>query len=287
MLSTLVSFGLLALVWSQHSTSTPSNDGSGIFQVEVRTSNIGRIKYEDGEVILSQNQRKLTDIFFTPFPRVDSTSTECRENLLSDYVELSLSVELYTPQLVQAVHAYLKQRFSSLCSENGTCDVSLLPMNSIRLVQKGLRTNKARQMYTINNEWHSNTLLLQSIEFIIYTANESVCENLRSSISERCHLSNFEVQYSLHSEKTVERQIEITAEQITSTSMFNQIRSQFPRSDTVALTGNDFKQLMSEVTDKITMKVRVQEGFESQLQDPIGLEKLLERQLQFKQVRAL
>ncbi|CAF1158017.1 unnamed protein product [Rotaria sordida] len=32
------------------------------------------------------------------------------------------------------------------------------------------------------------------------------------------------------------------------------------------------------------MKLRVQEGFDSQLQDPITLDKVLERQLQFKQV---
>ena len=193
MFSILVFFGLFALVFSSDSASVPSDSGNGIFQVEVRTSNIGRIKYEDGEVILSQNLRKQTDIFFTPFPRVDPTSTECRENLLSDHIELTLSVELYTPQLIQAVHSYLKQRFSTLCSENGTCDVSLLPMNAIRLVQKGLRTHKARQMYTINDEWHSNTLLLQSVGFIIYTANQSVYEKLRLSIAEQCHLSNFEV----------------------------------------------------------------------------------------------
>ncbi|CAF1068365.1 unnamed protein product [Didymodactylos carnosus] len=67
--------------------------------------------------------------------------------------------------------------------------------------------------------------------------------------------------------------------------MFNRIQSQFPRSDTVALTGGDFKQLISEITDRIIMKVRVQEGFDSQLQDPVGLDRLLERQLQFKQVQ--
>jgi hypothetical protein len=283
MLSTLVLFGLLVLVSFQVSTSTSSGDG-GIHQVEVGTSSIGRIKYDDGEVILYSNQRKPTDIFFTPFPRVDAASTECRENLLSDHVELTLSVELYTPQLVRAVNNYMKQRFSTLCGVNETCDISLLPMNAIRLIQKGLRTNKAREMYTINDEWHSNTLLLQSIEFIIYTANDSVCEKLRLSIAERCHLSNFEVQYSLHSEKTIERQVEITTEQITSTSMFNRIQSQFSKSDSVALTGNDFKQLISEVTDKITMKLRVQEGFDSSLQDPIALDRLLEQQLQFKKV---
>ncbi|CAF4761384.1 unnamed protein product, partial [Rotaria sp. Silwood2] len=84
--------------------------------------------------------------------------------------------------------------------------------------------------------------------------------------------------------RTVERQVEINTEQITGTSMYNRILSQFPQSDTVTLTGGDFKQLISEVSDRITMKLRVQEGFDSQLQDPITLEKVLERQLQFKQV---
>ncbi|CAF1210210.1 unnamed protein product [Adineta steineri] len=285
MLRVLTLFHLVGIVLLQNVLASPNDDEDGIFQVAVRTNNIGRIKYEDGEVILSQNQHKPTDIFFTPFPRINPTDNECRENLLSDHMELVLSVGLYTPKLIRAVDTYMKERFSALCKLNGTCDISLLPMNAIRLVQKGLRTNKARQQYTINDEWHSNTLLLQTIEFIIYTANKSVCEKLRSSIAERCHLSNFEVRYSLHAEKAIERQVEITSEQVTNTSMFNRIRSQFSRADMVVLTGSDFKQLISEVSDSISMKVRIQEGFDSQLQEPIGLDKLLERQLQFKQVQ--
>ena len=280
MLSTLIIFGLLALVSSSTSTS-----GDDIWKVQVGTSSMGRIKYEDGEVVLYQNRLKPTDIFFTPFPRVNPTSSDCFANILSGHVELSLSVELHTARLVQAVKTYLRQHFSTLCGENATCDVSVLPMSAIRLVQKGLRTSKTRQMYTINDEWHSNTLLLQTIEFVIYTANESTCEHLRSSIVERCYLSNFEIHYSLQSEKTVERQVEISTEQVTGTTMFNRIQSQFSKSDTVALTGEDFKQLISEVTDKVTMKLRVQEGFDSQIQDPVALDKLLERQLHFKQVR--
>ncbi|CAF4565866.1 unnamed protein product, partial [Rotaria sp. Silwood2] len=236
--------GLLTQVLSQDSTLN-SSDGIVIHQVEVQTSSIGRIKYDDGEVILYQNQRKPTDIFFTPFPRVNPLSSECHENILSGHVELSLSVELYTPLLIQVIQGYMKQYFPKLCSENSTCDASLLPMSAIRLVQKGLRTDKSRQLYTINEEWRSNTLLLQSIEFVIYTANQSICEHLRSTIVERCYLSNFEIHYSLHSEKTVERQVEINTEQITGTSMYNRILSQFPQSDTVTLTGGDFKQLIS------------------------------------------
>ncbi|CAF1670609.1 unnamed protein product, partial [Rotaria sp. Silwood1] len=146
-----------------------ASDG-GIFHVKVRTSNIGRIKYEDGEVLLAQNLEKPTDIFFTPFPRVDPSSTECQENELSGQTELILSVDLYTSQLIRDVHAYINKRYPTLCNgdveENMTtkCDVSLLPMNAIRLVQKGLRSNMSRLKYLVDDQWHSNTLLLQSVQ---------------------------------------------------------------------------------------------------------------------------
>lgn len=284
----LLYFGILTLICFQNSTaSRHSEEHSSIWGIEVRTTNIGRVKYEDGEVILSQNQGKLTDIFFTPFPRVNPLNSECHQNILSGYVELSLSVDLYTPQLIQTVRNYLKEHFSTLCGENKTCAISLLPMNSIRLVQKGPRKNQTQQLYMIDNQWYSNTVLLQSMDFPIYMTNESVCDHLRSSIVKRCYLPNFEIQYSLHSEKTVERQVNITAEQIMSTSTFNEIRSQFPKADIVVLTGEDFKQLMSEITDKITMKLRVQEGFDTSLQDPIALDRLLEKQLHFRKVTSL
>ncbi|CAF3261716.1 unnamed protein product, partial [Rotaria socialis] len=135
MLSTLITFGFLIIFLS--SASTDSDD---IWKVEIGTSSMGRIKYEDGEVVLYQNRLKPTDIFFTPFPRVDPTTSNCLENILSGYIELNLSVELYTSRLVQAVKSYLKQYFSELCAQNVTCDVSLLPMSAVRLVQKGLRT---------------------------------------------------------------------------------------------------------------------------------------------------
>ncbi|CAF3997016.1 unnamed protein product [Rotaria magnacalcarata] len=279
MLSTLITFGFLIIF-----SSSASTDSDDIWKVEIGTSSMGRIKYEDGEVVLYQNRLKPTDIFFTPFPRVDPTTSNCLENILSGYIELNLSVELYTSRLVHAVKSYLKQYFSELCAKNVTCDVSLLPMSAVRLVQKGLRTSKTRELYTIDDEWHSNTLLLQAIDFVIYTTNQTACERLRSSIVERCYLSNFEIHYTLHSEKTVERQVEISTEQVTSTDMFNKIHSRFSQSDTVALTGGDFKQLINEVTDKVTMKLRVQEGFDAKIQDPIDLGKLIERQLQFKQV---
>lgn len=282
MLSILIVFGFLITF-----SSSTSNDSDDIWRVQIGTSSMGRIKYEDGEVVLYQNRLKPTDVFFTPFPRVDPTASNCLQNILSGYVELNLSVELYNSRLVKAVKSYLKQYFSELCAQNITCDASLLPMSAIRLVQKGLRTSQTREMYVIDDEWRSNTLLLQAIDFVIYTKNQSACERLCSSIIENCYLSNFEIHYTLHSEKTVERQVEIYTEQVTSTDMFNKIHSRFSQFDTVALTGGDFKQLINEVTDKVTMKLRVEEGFDTKIQDPIALDKLIERQLQFKQVRSL
>ena len=98
-------------------------------------------------------------------------------------------------------------------------------MHSVRLFQRGLRTTDSRNRYTLDNEWHSNTQLRQTIEFIIYTSNMSVCQNLKESIVSPCRLANFEVHYLLHGQQTISRKLEITTDYVTETSMYNQMRS--------------------------------------------------------------
>ena len=271
---------------AEQTRSELTNHG-GIFQVEVSTKNIGRIKYRDGEVVIAQNQQRNTDFFFTPFPYLQFDRVECHENDFSDSIELALPVELYTSQLIQAVKDYVTKFHSSLCgnlSSSSICDVSLLPMNSIRLVQKSSRTNNIRNRYTLEDTWQSATLLLQLMEFVIYTSNMTVCEQLRKTLTGKCRLPNFEIHYTLHGQQTVQRQLEVNTEHITDTNMFNQIRAQYPSAESVLLTGDDFKKLLSESTDRITMTLRMQEGFEN-LQDPISFDKLLEQQLSNKQIK--
>ncbi len=271
-------------VAGQQGSELVSNDGD--FQVEISTKKIGRMKYLDGEVMIFQNQQKHTEFFFTPFPYLESEETQCHENFLNDRIELGIQVELYTPQLIQATKDYLYKYQSILCGNTTTssmCDVSLLPINSIRLIQRDSRSNKTHQKYTLEDSWQPGTLILQSMEFVIYTSNMTLCEQLRKTLTERCRLPNFEVHYSIHGQRTVQKQLEVNTEHISGTNIYNQIRAQFPSAETVLLTGNDFKELLSQSTDRITMTLRSQEGFDS-LQDPIAVHKLLEQQLSDQQV---
>lgn len=57
----------------------------------------------------------------------------------------------------------------------------------------------------------------------------------------------------------------------------------FLRQKTVAVTENDFKKLVSECMDRITMILRTQEGFEN-LEDGMGTDELLKQQLSSQQV---
>ena len=279
-----IDFVLFLLINTVDADGSSSSSSKSIFQAKLATTNIGRFKYQDGEVLLSQNQLRSTDFFFTPFPHIEPNLTECNYNDLSGHCELTLSVSLYTSHLVNSIEQHLKQYYNICRIEH--CDVSLLPMHSIRLHQKGLRTRDSQQKYVLDNDWHSNTQLRQSIEFIIYTTNMSVCQHLKISISSHCHLSNFEIHYLLHDQQIVARQLEITTEHITNTFMYNQIKSQFDanQQDTIALTGDDFKNLISDINEQITMNLRVDEGYDS-LQDPISIEKILDRQLHYKQMQ--
>ena len=277
-------FLIYQIIAEQHESESVSNDED--LQTGISTRKIGRMRYLDGEVMIFQNQQKSTEFFFTPFPYLQSEEIECHENFLDDRIELSLQVELYTPQLIQTAKDYIHKYQPVLCgntTSSSVCDVSLLPINSIRLVQRNSRSNNTHQKYTLDDSWQLGTLLLQSMEFVIYTSNMTVCEQLRKTLTERCRSPNFEVHYSIHGQRAVQRQLEVNAEHISSTNMYNQIRAQFSSAETVLLTENDFKELLSQSTDRSTGTLRLQEGFDS-LQDPKAIHKLLEQQLSEQQV---
>ncbi|CAF2995347.1 unnamed protein product [Rotaria sp. Silwood2] len=68
--------------------------------------------------------------------------------------------------------------------------------------------------------------------------------------------------------------------------MYKQIQSQFSgnHEDIVALTDTDYKILLSETIDQITINLQVEEDFGG-IQDPIAIDRLLDRQLQYKQAQ--
>ncbi|CAF3812454.1 unnamed protein product [Rotaria sp. Silwood1] len=272
---------------SEHSITADNNTqnaNNNIHIEQIRITNVGRFQYQDGEVILFQNQLKPSDFFFTPFPHVEPNLTDCNYNDLSGYTELILVVSLYTTNLLESIKHHIKNQNDTCHTKH--CGVSLLPMRFIRLIQKGLRTSESKEKYTLDSEWHSNTQFRQTIEFIIYISNMSICESLKNSIISRCHLSNFEIQYSLHGQQTADRTLEVTTEHVTKTSMYKRIKSQFPsdHQDTVALTRDDYKNLLNETMEQITMAVPVEEGYEG-IQDPVEINRLLDCQLQYKQVQ--
>lgn len=280
MLRAIVYFGIFTFIYSPLSAEQAT-----FAAVSLRSESVGRMKYEDGEVILFASERTPASIFFTPMPRLDPSASKCYVNVLNEHVELNLAVQLYTSAMAAAIHSYAKRHWSTMCAANDTCDVFLLPIRAIRLVHKTRRTNVTRQLFTVNEEWSSYTTFMQSIDFSIHSPNENACEQLRTSIVERCRLSDFEVQYSLHPSKTVERSIAVTTDQVQSTALFNRVRSRLPNVDVVAMTHEDFQQLVGEVTERTLMKLRVQRGLDSSLKNPVEFERVLQQQLQYNQVR--
>ena len=274
------------IVAEQKGSDLTSDDNE--FQTNVDTKKIGRMKYLDGEVIIFQSQQKSTDFFFTPFPFVQPEQTKCHNNILDNRVELGLQFQLYTSQLIQSAKDYLHKHQSSLCGINQTsnvCDVSLIPINSIRLVQRESRLNNTHHLYTLEDSWYSGGLLLQSMEFIIYASNMSVCEQLRQTLTERCRLSSLEFHYSIQGQQIIQHHIKANTEHVLVTTMYNHIHLQFPSSETVLLTASDLNELSKDSTERIIIPLRSQEDFDG-LQDPKVIDKLLQQQLSTQQVCA-
>ena len=250
---------------------------------QITATNLGRFPYQDGEVILFQNQLKTAHFFFTPFPQVEPNLTECTVNEFSGRTELTLVVSLYTTNLFESVKHHINSQNDTCQTEN--CEVSLLPIQSIRLIQKGLQTPESKTKYTLNSEWQSKTSLLQTVQFIIYTSNISMCESLQNAITSRCRLSDFEVQYSALGHQTEVRTVVVTTGHVANTSMSKQMKSQLhsKKQETIGLTENDYKTLVTETKDQITMNFRTEKGFES-IKDSTEIDQLLESELRYMQV---
>lgn len=113
-------------------------------------------------------------------------------------------------------------------------------MNSVRLVQTGTRSNTTRHKYTVEETWQTATLGRESMVFIIYTSNMTVCEQLRTFLTEKCHLPYFDIQYSRNGAQIIQRQLDINTEHVANTPMYSQIHAQFPSTKNSCCHGKRF-----------------------------------------------
>ena len=263
---------------TEETSAPPITAADKMHGSQIAVTNLGRFPYQDGEVNLFQNQLKLVDFFFTPFPQVEPNLTECGYNAFSGRTELILFVSLYTTDLLDSVKHHIRNQNGSYHTEN--YEVSLLPIQSIRLIHNALQTTESKMKYTLNSEWQSNIPILQTVQFIVYTSNISTCETLQNAITSRCRLSDFEVQYSAPVQQTEVRTVEVTTGYVANTSMSKQIQSQLysEKQELFALTETDYQKLLSETMDQITMNLRTEEGFHS-IHASVAIGQLLESEL--------
>lgn len=258
---------------------TSYNDESDL---EIRMKKVGGMKYSNGEVSIYQNEDKITEFYLTPFPYVQSDQTRCYKNLLHNRIELVLPIELYSSDLIQAVHTYLQKHHPTLCNSNQTsvtCDVSLLPINSLRLVQR----DQLIQKYTIDDHWYRNHFIHQSMKFLIYLSNRTLCDQLVKTMIQHGRLEDFQFQYSLDDRPIIKNFLVPMEEHIHETILAKEIRAQFPRAETVLLTGTHFNELISQITDHLIAKLRLQNGFDS-LENVNTVKKVLQQYLSTQQV---
>ena len=243
------------------------------FHENIKLKQIGRMVYQDGQVNIAQNQEKPTDFYATPFPYLLSDKTNCHEN--------PLKISLYTSELIEAVKSYLYKSQSKLCGTSASsfvCHVSIIPIEAIRIFDKSIRANSPNNPYTLENNWRTNDLHSQTIEFSMYLTNMSVCEKIRKALVTNCRLSNFEIQYTINGSKNIQKQPEITTEHVTNTQLYRQIRTQSPSTDIVLLAENDFNELISQSVDAAILHQRTQINFDD-AQISSAMNRLLKSQL--------
>lgn len=244
---------------------THSMENEQVLRQNINLKQLDQIRFQDGKVNVLQDQDKSIDFYVTPFPHVLPRETECREDFLSDRTELALKVSLFTTKLIDAVKNYLYNNQSKLCGSTTLsfkCRVSLVPIVSVRIVDRTARTNYANNRYTFDHHWQTHNLQFQMLAFSMYLLNMTACEHIRKTLVDKCRLTNFEIEYLLDESNKVHRQLEITTEHARSTKIYREIRSQFPSEVNVVLNENDFKQLVNQT---IEASIRRQQSQDKQI----------------------
>ena len=100
------------------------------------------------------------------------------------------------------------------------------------------------------------------MEFLIYLSTLTLCEQLQKTMIQHYRLSNFQFHYSIDDQQIIEKRLTLIMEYINETIISKQIRAQFPRAETVLLTGDHFNELIRQSMDRIIAKLRLQKGFD-------------------------
>jgi hypothetical protein len=176
--------------------------------------------------------------FCSPICLLDNMSVESRFNVVKQQHEVCFRIHFYSEDVEQHVIRYLKDEMDE---EVRGSQLQVIPFERVILTSSTPTVG-----YELSDKWIPYELD-DYVWFTLNCSDEHKAAQLAQEMKQRPgQFANLRLSFSLSSQKSNRRETVIRIDSIVSGSMFTRLQQKHPEADSVLLTAEDTKQLLSE-----------------------------------------
>ena len=177
-------------------------------------------------------------LFCSPICLLDHMSVESRFNVVKQQHEVRFRIHFYSEDVEQHVIRYLKDEMDE---EVRGSQLQVIPFERVILTSSTTTIG-----YELSDKWIPYELD-DYVWFTLNCSDELKATQLAKEMTQRPdQFANLRLSFSLSSQKSNRRETVIRIDSIVSGFMFTRLQQKYPEADSVLLTAEDTKQLLSE-----------------------------------------
>jgi hypothetical protein len=181
-------------------------------------------------------------LFCSPICLLDNMSAESRFNVVKQQHEVRFRIHFYNEGVKQHVIRYLKDEMDI---ELKRSQLYVIPFERVIL------WSSTKTVGYEMSDW-KHYAQDEYVWFTLNCSDELKAAQLAQEMKQRPdQFENFHLSFMLSSQKTKQRKTNIHIDSIVSGSMFTRLQQKYPEADSVLLTADDKKKLLSETRTKV------------------------------------
>jgi len=247
-----------------------ANEGSDAWlKLEISPKAIGSVPYSNFRINVYQhsgNNRKTgpssgeNKFYYAPIALLDTSSIISSLNNATNQAEMKIRIEMWNDNVQSTVANWIKQEVDDTVKDSL---VQVLPFEKVILAGSA-----SSQHYKLPRDWMPYQLQKDiRVKLICYSKVD--CEKINND-----HFSNLRLLFSVASEKTFQKQVNVTTGSIQLSEFVTRLEQRLSQSEIALINANDEQRLLSEfaaaiVSDSFDDTDVVPANSEAQLLKPI------------------
>ncbi|OQV15157.1 hypothetical protein BV898_10671 [Hypsibius exemplaris] len=195
----------------------------------------------------------VAQFYFSPALVLDPRSATCAFNNFNKRHEVTFTAIMYDDGFKQFVYDAITAKIGAAVPRH---NVRILPVESIRI-----DSNDVSNDYEVMNQWISYANQPALVPFRLRFLRSEPCIETAANIGHFApqFVLDMVVYYSLQTQRSSRRRIQIRAEHVQSGNLFSSLEQKLPGKDIVYLQSDDVKQLTQEIATDV-MATEVTDG---------------------------